>query len=296
LHEYIRKMKSGMTRTQPEYVFENLRPTDSDQTMTTGVDDSGHNTTLRDGILAAHEWRPGFLQSPHDAQFLLKSISHQFFLGSIGTGAPIHWHGPAWNVCAYGQRRWFLFPPSSALYSNIPISEWIKEDYPRLTKREKPLECMQHGGDIMFVPPWWGHGTYTVQDSVGIAVELTEDTQFVARFPARHAALFSEHGAASPVQVQPVHQHDDSAPAEFSATFINNAGIDIEMFWVNAGDGTEVLITSLPATRGSMVKVNTFPAHVWRARQKPKHTSAEGELVVELRMDTSLKVYKITTP
>jgi hypothetical protein len=186
-----------------------------------------------------------------------------------------------------------VIPPSSALYSNIPISEWIKEDYPRLTNREKPLECMQHGGDIMFVPPWWGHGTYTVQDSVGIAVELTEDTQFVARFPARHAALFSEHGAASPVQVQPVHQHDDGAPAEFSATFINNAGIDIEMFWVNAGDGTEVLITSLPATRGSTVKVNTFPAHVWRARQKAKHASAEGALVVQLRMDTSLPVYKI---
>jgi hypothetical protein len=32
---------------------------------------------------------------------------------------------------------------------------------------------MQHGGDIIFVPHLYGHGTYTVKDSVGVAVELT---------------------------------------------------------------------------------------------------------------------------
>jgi hypothetical protein len=53
-------------------------------------------------------------------------LSYQFFVGSIGMGAPVHWHGNAWNVCAYGQRRWFLFPPSSSMYSNVPIKQWLE--------------------------------------------------------------------------------------------------------------------------------------------------------------------------
>ena len=28
------------------------------------------------------------------------------------------------------------------------------------------------GGDVIFVPELWGHGTYTVQESIGIAVEF----------------------------------------------------------------------------------------------------------------------------
>ena len=31
---------------------------------------------------------------------------------------------------------------------------------------------MQRGGDVIFVPHLFGHGTYTVQESVGIAVEV----------------------------------------------------------------------------------------------------------------------------
>jgi hypothetical protein len=279
-----------MTRTQPEYVFEDLRPTDGVDTAMTGVDESGHNTTLRDGILAAHEWRPGFLQSPHDAHFLLKPISHQFFVGSIGTGAPIHWHGPAWNVCAYGQRRWFLFPPSSATYTNIPIAEWLKKDYPRLKRGKKPLECMQHGGDIIFVPGWWGHGTYTVQDSVGIAVEMSEGMQFIARFPERHAALFAEKEEPTK-KAQDSVQQSQHASGEFPARFINKAAVELEMFWVDPNAGTEMLITTIMAASGSVVQVNTFPGHVWRAREKG---SAGGALVAELKMVADKAVYRIS--
>ena len=59
------------------------------------------------------------------------------------------------------------------IYSNMPMKQWIKEEYPKLPPNKRPLECMQHGGDIIFVPHLYGHGTYTVKDSVGVAVELT---------------------------------------------------------------------------------------------------------------------------
>jgi hypothetical protein len=41
----------------------------------------------------------------------------QFYLGPAGSGAPVHFHGHAVNSLAYGQKKWFLFPPSEAFYS-----------------------------------------------------------------------------------------------------------------------------------------------------------------------------------
>jgi hypothetical protein len=64
----------------------------------------------------------------------------------------------------------------------MPIGEWLQEEYPQYNTSDttaadappakRPLECMQRGGDILFVPQWYAHGTYTVQESVGVAVEM----------------------------------------------------------------------------------------------------------------------------
>jgi hypothetical protein len=123
-------------------------------------------------LMESYEWRPHFLQHEHDLQHIVKPASHQLFVGGVGTGAPIHWHSDAWNVCAHGSRRWYLFPPSIAVYSNMPMKQWIKEEYPKLPPERRPLECMQNGGDIIFVPHLYGHGTYTVKAAVGVAVEM----------------------------------------------------------------------------------------------------------------------------
>lgn len=45
----------------------------------------------------------------------------QFFLGAAGSGAPIHFHCDAWNVVAFGRKRWFLAPPAQAMFSNRPV-------------------------------------------------------------------------------------------------------------------------------------------------------------------------------
>jgi hypothetical protein len=37
---------------------------------------------------------------------------------------------------------------------------------------------MQRGGDVIFVPAMWGHATYTVQESVGVAVEFQGTDKF----------------------------------------------------------------------------------------------------------------------
>jgi hypothetical protein len=64
----------------------------------------------------------------------------------------------------------------------MPIGEWLQEECPQYNSSDttaadappakRPLECMQRGGDILFVPQWHAHGTYIVQESVGVAVEI----------------------------------------------------------------------------------------------------------------------------
>lgn len=122
-----------------------------------------------------YEWQTSFFKFEEESHPLSKTmfpIAQQFYLGGMGTGAPIHYHGDAWNVCAYGARRWFLFAPQSSTYSKIPMKEWVEYDYPKLKKSERPMECMQRAGDVIFVPHMFGHGTYNVQESVGVAVEI----------------------------------------------------------------------------------------------------------------------------
>jgi hypothetical protein len=65
----------------------------------------------------------------------------------------------------------------------VPIKEWLETVYPNLGPAEKPIECTQRGGDIIFVPSWYGHGTLTLKESVGVAVELGVFTPFIGRFP-----------------------------------------------------------------------------------------------------------------
>lgn len=118
----------------------------------------------------------------------------QFYLGSAGTGAPVHIHGHAINTLAYGEKQWVLFPPADAFYSTIPArqfferyvwnqtnpSTWmstlLEETSPdaRQEKREmQMLRCTQHAGDIMYVPSLWAHGTLNVRQSIGVAHEFS---------------------------------------------------------------------------------------------------------------------------
>ena len=112
---------------------------------------------------------PFFLRTNHTRVY---PASQQFYIGPPGGGAPIHMHGDAWNACAYGKRQWFLFPPERALYSKVPMREWVREELPKLTEAEQPLQCTQGASDLLYIPNMWGHGTFNLEASVGVAVEM----------------------------------------------------------------------------------------------------------------------------
>ena len=71
--------------------------------------------------------------------------------------APMHYHGHAVNSLAYGEKKWFLLPPSQALYSKTPSLEFAQ--YLLANKQgdlaSKTMQCTQRAGDLMYVPTLW---------------------------------------------------------------------------------------------------------------------------------------------
>lgn len=56
-----------------------------------------------------------------------------------------------------------------AFYSSRDIHTWYQTDYATLAGAARPLECVQGPGDLMYVPPLWGHGVLYLEDTAGMA-------------------------------------------------------------------------------------------------------------------------------
>ena len=47
---------------------------------------------------------------------------------------------------------------------SFPVSYWFTDVYPHLAPSHKPVECMQHAGDILYIPEGWYHAILNVDD------------------------------------------------------------------------------------------------------------------------------------
>lgn len=104
---------------------------------------------------------------------LEEGLSATLFVGGPGTGAPMHWHGDAWNAVMWGRKVWSLLPPARAEYSTVSAADYTTLVLPRLAAAGKaPLLCTQAAGDVLFVPRNWGHAVINVNTSVGYVVEF----------------------------------------------------------------------------------------------------------------------------
>lgn len=106
---------------------------------------------------------------------LINDVEMQFYLGQAGTGAPMHFHGHAVNSLAYGEKKWFLQPPSSASYSKTPSLEFAKYLQSHPHKASSLMQCTQKAGDVIYVPTLWGHATLNTMQSIGVAHEFSVD-------------------------------------------------------------------------------------------------------------------------
>jgi Cupin-like domain len=96
-----------------------------------------------------------------------------FYLGRSGSGAPLHIHADAANGLVSGSKKWFVYPPAATLYSRKPAKQWLDEEYDGIAEADKPLECVQAPGDIVYVPLDWGHAVVNLKENTfGYALEL----------------------------------------------------------------------------------------------------------------------------
>jgi hypothetical protein len=102
-------------------------------------------------------------------------MTSQLIIGPEASGAPVHYHGSAFNAAIVGRKRWFLYPQSISYWSKKPTLAWLLDgDAHGAGAGEQPLECIQHPGDVMYVPTEYGHAVINVEDSIAFAQEVMQ--------------------------------------------------------------------------------------------------------------------------
>lgn len=97
-----------------------------------------------------------------------------FHLGPTFSGTPPHFHRSSWNFLVFGESRWFLYPPPSAFYTKLTAWDWwlSVSETEGGGGLEGALQCVQHPGDILFIPDMWGQASINLRESIGLASEF----------------------------------------------------------------------------------------------------------------------------
>ena len=146
--------------------------------FTTGYKSAaGDHVTVTEGF---DHVAPSFTKSRTFLQAIRRggeSPAAQWGLGGPRTGAQFHSHGGAWNALAFGRKVWALTPPASNVFSRQQSSEFVSKNLGHTDEAGassfKGLRlCVQEAGDVLVLPDAWGHLTYNVRSSIGIAQEF----------------------------------------------------------------------------------------------------------------------------
>jgi len=94
----------------------------------------------------------------------------QLYVGSTGSGSPMHFHSDAINACFKGEKMYVLLPPVHAVYSIDPVMFWLKNQEKELIQHA--LFCTQQKGDILYIPGMYSHGVLNKKKVIGVATEM----------------------------------------------------------------------------------------------------------------------------
>ncbi|KAJ7331213.1 hypothetical protein OS493_019995 [Desmophyllum pertusum] len=172
-NEYLDMMHEKKHNDEPMYVFDRTFYNDSDLPQSIKVP---VYFNIKDGV-----------------------DSSIFFLGGSGSGVSFHKHADAWNGVIFGRKRWFLYPPQKTppggVWPSFSQLDWINKVYPNLPLKDKPLECVQEEGEILYLPESYYHGTVNIGDTMAIGIQNTTPPQ-KSRSCFTNTALRSLHKLA----------------------------------------------------------------------------------------------------
>lgn len=100
-------------------------------------------------------------------------MAWQVFFGGDGSGATFHWHGAAFNNLYVGTKQWRITPPYYRGFTGMPAKDAKK--YLDEKERDVTMGCVQHAGDMMYIPESWGHLTLTHGFTIGSAVIMPKE-------------------------------------------------------------------------------------------------------------------------
>ena len=146
-----------------------------------------------------------------DARAQQEESWHVLSIGASKTGLPFHSQGSSYVGLVHGLKRWFVYPPGASapaevqrethplrsvwgwftaayrLYGELDTLQDVpKAPFPKVAqggKRAKsvpqsqkhkgyrPLECLQHPGEIMYIPAGWLQSHVNVGETVAVGHE-----------------------------------------------------------------------------------------------------------------------------
>lgn len=112
-------------------------------------------------------------------------------IGSDLQGLTFHHHREAWNIVIFGRKRWILWDHARwkdnstiqwrttrdwVKHEHITGAEWIRRLYPEPEReyeiRNHGHDCIQHAGQMMFIPHRWMHMVVNIGDTVSVISEV----------------------------------------------------------------------------------------------------------------------------
>ena len=97
-----------------------------------------------------------------------------FHVGSNNTGLPLHMHTDAFDALVYGAKHWIFYNASRSppgYPSRLGHHSWLMQILPLLPSHERPMQCVQYPGDIMYIPETWFYATHSLGETVGMTAQ-----------------------------------------------------------------------------------------------------------------------------
>ena len=124
---------------------------------------------------------PAFL--PHFKSFARGGRTF-FSVGGDKSGVPFHFHSAAFCIVLAGKKHWTFYGHgygAAQKINNVTFDprehhlRWLEDTMPSLSAEQRPAQCVQHPGEIAYVPAGWYHGTLNVGQTVSIAQQDNND-------------------------------------------------------------------------------------------------------------------------